>query len=128
VSTITIMQNFLLEHCYNCGVAFAIPQDLVSVLKETHRCFYCPNGHAQQYMAESAAQKAERELAAERALHQRTQFLVMQAREETARLQRRISVGCCPCCNRNFQNLQRHMKTKHATFNVVAAPIQKVLK
>lgn len=21
--------------------------------------------------------------------------------------------ACCPCCRRNFQNLQRHMKTQH---------------
>jgi hypothetical protein len=23
----------------------------------------------------------------------------------------------CPCCNRSFQNLRRHMATKHPEFN-----------
>ena len=26
---------------------------------------------------------------------------------------KRVHNGVCPCCNRSFQNLQKHMKTKH---------------
>ena len=28
----------------------------------------------------------------------------------------RISKGVCPCCTRSFQNLARHMKTKHPEY------------
>lgn len=32
------------------------------------------------------------------------------------RLRKRASAGVCPCCNRTFSQLARHMQTKHPTF------------
>ena len=29
---------------------------------------------------------------------------------------KRISHGVCPCCNRSFENLRRHMTTKHPAY------------
>ncbi len=40
------------------------------------------------------------------------------AERKTKRLMRRVSAGVCPCCNRTFSDLARHMKTKHE--NVVS--------
>lgn len=34
----------------------------------------------------------------------------------TTRLKNRVANGVCPCCNRTFANLQRHMSTKHKGF------------
>jgi DNA repair exonuclease SbcCD ATPase subunit len=34
----------------------------------------------------------------------------------TTRIKNRASNGVCPCCNRTFQNLARHMHTKHPDF------------
>jgi hypothetical protein len=34
------------QTCINCGVAFGLPSALDKKLQETHRDFYCPNGHA----------------------------------------------------------------------------------
>jgi len=30
-----------------------------------------------------------------------------------AKIKKRVGRGVCPCCNRHFTNLQRHMETKH---------------
>ena len=30
-----------------------------------------------------------------------------------AKLKKRVGRGVCPCCNRHFSNLQRHMESKH---------------
>ena len=32
------------------------------------------------------------------------------------RTKNRIAGGACPCCNRTFQNLARHMATKHSDY------------
>jgi len=32
------------------------------------------------------------------------------------RLKNRIHNGVCPCCNRTFQNLQKHMKKQHPDY------------
>jgi hypothetical protein len=36
------------------------------------------------------------------------------------RMANRIKHGVCPCCNRTFLNLQRHMTTQHPSFNMSA--------
>lgn len=124
---ITLMQTFAMEFCCNCGVAFAIPLDMQRRLIVSRKSFYCPNGHSMSYTGPTAEQRAEQALAAERQMHIHTQQLLAQAKSETAKLQRRISAGACPCCNWNFQNLQRHMKTKHAQFSTIAAGGTKAL-
>lgn len=30
-----------------------------------------------------------------------------------AKIKKRVGRGVCPCCNRHFANLQRHMETQH---------------
>lgn len=47
-------------------------------------------------------------------------------RKESDRKLKRIHNGVCPCCNRSFVNLQRHMKTKHP--EVVSVEPQKKAK
>jgi hypothetical protein len=32
---------------------------------------------------------------------------------------KRVNAGICPCCNRHFTDLERHMKSKHVEDNVV---------
>lgn len=35
------------------------------------------------------------------------------ARGQVTRIKNRVGNGVCPCCNRSFGNLHRHMQTKH---------------
>lgn len=113
--TLELLQTFELENCCNCGVAFAIPADMVRVLRETHRTFYCPNGHGQSYTAETQAERLAREfLKAKDAYAEQFRLQLLAEREQRERIQKRIGAGVCTCCNRTFQNLKRHMATKHA--------------
>tara|TARA_Y100000310_G_scaffold338946_1_gene430083 strand:- start:1163 stop:1354 length:192 start_codon:yes stop_codon:yes gene_type:complete len=38
---------------------------------------------------------------------------------QVTKLKNRAKAGVCPCCNRTFQNLSRHMETKHPDFGEV---------
>jgi len=105
--------------CGKCGVAFSMPE---SVYKDRHQngdTFYCPNGHPRVFREPDverlkkqldAATRTNTELA-ERV--REAQALATKAAGERDRLLKRSRAGVCPCCNRSFTNLRRHMATKH---------------
>lgn len=65
--------------CANCGVTFCMPASLNAQLRENHKTFYCPNGHANHYPAETEKERRIRELEAK----VRRLELRLQGREET---------------------------------------------
>lgn len=95
--------------CCNCGIHFAVPSFYRLKLRETHNTFYCPNGHAQSYPAKTEAEKLKEQLIRERAEHDQTRA----DRDAKSKQLHRVAAGVCPCCNRTFRNLQKHMQTKH---------------
>lgn len=108
------------QNCINCGVLFMIPDSFNSRLRETHANFYCPNGHAQYYTGKTEAEKLREEL--ERTQRNLTAAKCAEAEQRTEREKverklkrtcKRIHAGVCPCCNRTFTNLARHMATQH---------------
>lgn len=103
--------------CGKCGILFGMTIDFIENRKEDHATFYCPNGHARGFLGESKSEKLQRELNTAR---QQIARVEDEARE-TKRIQKRIHAGLCPCCNRTFQNLARHMATKHPETPAVAA-------
>lgn len=125
--SIQLNQTFEMESCCNCRVAFAIPTDLMARLRQTHRLFYCPNGHGQSYMGETMAEKLSRELKQEKALHLETSIRADTLEREREKFKKRISAGVCPCCKRSFGNLAAHMKTKHRNFATLPAAKHKEL-
>lgn len=122
------------ETCITCGTVFGVTDDYHRQLKRSHKSFYCPNGHSQFYPGQSELEKVRDELTRERAEHDQTrasrddQARRAKHQERRARvmkghhtrLKRRVSAGCCPCCNRTFQNLARHMAGQHPTYVEVA--------
>lgn len=117
MSTFTEYTNltYVTEQCFDCGVFFAMESRFHSERKTHGYKFYCPNGHSQIYkksevqaLKEQLEQK-ERELRASKCetLGER------QLREKSERKLERVSRGVCPCCQRHFVNLARHMATKH---------------
>lgn len=54
--------------------------------------------------------RAEEEMQAER-------LRAELAEKKATRVMKRAQRGVCPCCNRTFQNLAQHMKSKHADVN-----------
>jgi len=113
--------------CCACGMPFAMPRDYMRHLREKGAAhwFYCPAGH-QQHFSESVAERLRRELAAaeretanvreslriEAAAHRQTKAVARAAK-------RRAANGICPapgCHRRPFDNLARHMATKHPDY------------
>jgi hypothetical protein len=85
-------------------------------LRQNHNEFYCPNGHRQYYTAESDADKLRRELKRKEQEVADQVRAKLQAQSELDAAQRklkRVAKGICPCCNRSFTNLHKHMATKH---------------
>lgn len=115
--------------CYKCGIVFAVPQYFRQKRNEDKECFWCPNGHSQAFV-ESKVQRLQKQLEAEKRSAEWWR-LNSQSKDRTikgqniqigkvkAKLKRteiRVSHGVCPCCNRSFVNMQRHMKTKHPDY------------
>ena len=115
-------QTQVVESCCNCGIAFSMPQGFVRKRREDGVLWYCPNGHAQHY-TETEVMRLQREL------DRRTLEVEAQTRRATVaeererrttrklrRVEKRVANGVCPCCNRSFVQLARHMKSKHPDY------------
>jgi len=105
--------------CGQCGIKFAVPEAWRAAKQETGDGWYCPNGHCRAY-TESDTAKYRRLLQEEKDRHVKTlsRLNVVVAAEqkitkELSRIKKRVHAGVCPCCNRTFQQLARHMKAKH---------------
>lgn len=119
------------QQCVNCGCPFAAPKVLIDSRRITKQSFYCPNGHGQSY-TESEADRlrkqlatAQQRIAMESSSRQIAELEAQKARLKLKRVEKRIGNGTCPCCNRHFVNVERHMKTKHPD---VALPGQEKAK
>jgi hypothetical protein len=117
--------------CPECGVLYAIPEKMREYAERRgshEHMWYCPNGHQLGY-GDDVAKKLEREK--ERAariqarLDQTEASLRAQrgattrARNQRDKDRKRIAAGVCPCCNRTFQNLGRHMANQHPEFGSI---------
>lgn len=105
--------------CGECGIVFAVPEDWRAEKQRTGNGWFCPNGHSRVYR-ESDAARYKRLLDEANAQNTRLSESVRQAQiaekravAEATRIKKRIHAGICPCCKRTFQNLARHMATKH---------------
>lgn len=131
MSTITLTRSvdFELQTCISCGCQFAIPAEFDTKLRQNHNSFYCPNGHPQCYSGKSEAEKLREELKRkeqELADKVKQQWQTQQSLDETNRKLARVHNGTCPCCKRNFRDLQAHMKTKHP--EIIGKPKRKYTK
>jgi hypothetical protein len=106
-------------NCCSCGIVFAMPDSLMRKLKENGDWLFCPNGH-RQHFCETEADRLRKML--EQANRSKTTLTDDYAKlvkrtngleREKKRLMSRVSAGVCPCCNRTFANLARHMASQH---------------
>ncbi len=121
---------FEIEHCYSCGIAFALTADFQRRRRNDHATFYCPAGHGQHYAGQTEVQKLKQQLdQQERQLGQQARKLESaEQRAATAqrerdtiakahrKMRKRVANGVCPCCNRSFENLRQHMQSQHPDF------------
>lgn len=124
--TLTHASQLVTEECYKCGITFAMPAQFKRDRLDDHASFYCPNGHGQQYIGKTDAQKLkearERLDQAHASLRANRDQLQASERSKAAlkgvvtRTKRRIANGVCPCCSRTFKNLASHMEGQHPDY------------
>lgn len=120
------LQPFWLETCCRCQTQFAMDGTAHKIALERREnfSFCCPHGHSQSYTTgETALEKMRRErnqLKQNQAyLYDRIDVEIRRAsayKGHVTKLKNRINAGICPCCNRHFMNLQRHMEGRHPNF------------
>jgi hypothetical protein len=109
--------------CIRCGVPIVMPRVRETELRRSHENFFCVNGHPQHWPAQSDLEKAHAELELEKKRHEWTKQSLKTAEHtrsvvqgKLSAMKERVANGVCPCCRRNFVNLQRHMLSKHPHF------------
>jgi hypothetical protein len=131
-------EDLEIHTCPTCFVVYAITTAMSARKHEDGTNWFCPNGHHVVF-SKSMKEKYE-EMRRERdrlkqdearleemlADQGRTLKLTEKSRAalqgQLTKTRKRIGAGVCPCCNRQFANLQRHMAGKHAGY--VAEPVQ----
>lgn len=130
VSSLTEFVRLEAMTCGQCGVTFAMPDTMRRERIADRQTFYCPNGHPRAFCGETEAERLRRELETEKAARRRAEELrlaSLKEAEHNARewrktktrlrnLRERTKNGVCPCCNRSFTQLARHIATKHPDY------------
>lgn len=123
--------------CGVCGGVYALTEKYRERAQQYGTSWNCPycqigwgysgRGEIQKVREERA--RLERQLTNERARHDQTRadrdHTEARRRAEKAaktRIKNRIAKGVCPCCNRTFVNLQRHVASQHPEFASQESP------
>lgn len=126
--------SFQTVECGCCGGVYALTSRFVDEKRAKGESWTCPYCEVGWGFKESAHKKEVRELKEKIERERRQREWAEQraesarAREETVRRSRaaikgqltktkkRVGRGVCPCCNRSFENLRRHMESKHPEY------------
>lgn len=123
--TATITRYVTLEDttCNNCSIVFAVPEDWLANRRTDGATFYCPNGHSLVFR-KTEVQKLREQLqrAEARATHAEDQRAAAERSRaalagQVTKIRKRVGNGVCPCCNRSFANVHRHMRTQHPDYS-----------
>lgn len=118
--------------CYTCKCEVWITDALYEAAHHSRGSngvqFYCGYGHAQHYIwgeTELDKMRRDRDRLAQRVAQKDDELKSLEGRRRAAvgqvtRIKNRVGHGVCPCCNRTFENLHRHMTTQHPTFTEAA--------
>tara|TARA_A100001201_G_scaffold143757_1_gene147268 strand:- start:18635 stop:19021 length:387 start_codon:yes stop_codon:yes gene_type:complete len=109
---------------FTCGHEVAMLSYMVARRREDKAAMWCPYCGVKNYFTgDTEKEKLRKQIDAERRGRQfaeeRAKRLDHQRRGEKAaktRIKNRIANGVCPCCNRTFQNLARHMSSQHPDY------------
>lgn len=121
-------------NCARCGVLFAMPEEMNAQRRQDGQAFHCPEGHKNVYDPNDETSRLKRQLAQTQTNLERQEAETRSAREardrattraeaerqrangfkgQMRKTMKRVGAGTCPCCNRNFTALARHMATQH---------------
>lgn len=137
MTKLAITEELQVMECWHCHMTYAITQRFRTDRMKDHKTFWCPAGHGAVFSGQNSEEKLKQELqetqrklansqAATRAA--RDQADAAEAAKKTAerrrraavgqntKLKNRIANGVCPCCNRSFADLGKHMAGQHPDF------------
>lgn len=118
--------------CWSCRSIYWLPPELYRAAKASPAIsFFCPYGHSAHFPtgpSEEDKLRQERDRLKQAVAYEQDRVRAEQAWREAAqrqasamkgvatKLKKRAAAGICPCCNRSFENLRRHMTSKHKGF------------
>lgn len=116
--------------CYKCQISFAVPAQSKERWMANGELFWCPNGHSQAY-CETEVQRLQKQIEQEKKRREwaeqsrdysqkRNQTLEKQKaalKGVITKTRKRIANGVCPCCQRSFINLHKHIKHMHPNYS-----------
>lgn len=131
----TVTEHVVLESlkCWVCGCCFAVDRSIMHNKREYNKTLYCPNG-CRLGFGESPSELLRKEYEHKLQTAKDDAEWLRQDRDRkiqrieevkkslsatkgvVTRMKRRVSKGVCPCCNRHFRELERHMKEMHPDF------------
>lgn len=123
--------------CNGCGMPYGLPSDFLKDRQRDGKSWTCPNGCVRLYRKTESEKENERltaELDAARSLAEResrrrnraeaqarlSEYQRRAAKGQLTKTKKRIAAGVCPCCNRTFQNVARHIAGQHPHYAAVA--------
>jgi len=123
MTTFTEFVTLARINCGKCGGTYAINETYRAEKETVGGWWHCPYcecswgyGVSENGRLKRELEEKERLLRQEKCEALRNQQLLdaeRLAHGAALRKIRRVSRGVCPCCNRTFENLARHMATKH---------------
>lgn len=128
-ATFTAVDTYTVIHCVRegCGVPYALNDEFVRLRRKDHKSWHCPNGHSQYYPHKNETEQEKAKVARlERQLANRDEDLRAAkaahavTKGKLTKTRNRIAKGVCPCCNRSFANLQRHIAGQHPDYPEMA--------
>lgn len=122
-STMLFGVEYVLVSCgkEGCDQSFGMSLRFYDETRRTGNCWHCPSGHPRIWAGKTTEQQLADAQARETALQDQLTAAVNEAEQTRVALLRdrqRFANGVCPCCNRSFENVRRHMATKHPDYDV----------
>jgi hypothetical protein len=118
-------QQMIMITCWareSCGISFGVPREFYQMAIEQGFTLCCPRGHLLSFGESEVTKLKQRLKWREQRLKWREEQLEKANARANAlkgvvtRTKNRVAHGVCPCCRCSFQNLKRHMKTKHPSY------------
>jgi len=117
--------------CTRCGLLYALPEALIDAARKKGNgeiTWRCPNNSCSAenwgYHGKSEVEKAKEEAKWQRDRAARlsvdldqTKASLRSQKGATTKAKKRHAAALCPCCNRSFVQLQRHMASQHPNYD-----------
>ena len=123
--SLEIFTDLVTIDCGKCGGTYAINERYRKQKAQEGGGWHCPycqcswgffdNSENANLRRELALERKQKEWARQEAKHAENRRRA--AAGQLTKIKRRVSRGVCPCCNRTFENLAKHMENKHPGYS-----------